>query len=134
MVDERAHKNNSAEILYEIIRMLEKENQCLKNEQVVVEMLITNDKSADEWKTVKTKSKNNTNIASPSSVSPKYHSPVNLQNRFENLIVTAVKRIEILEPQNHTPTNHHRDFEITIPSLNQEQKKVIYTAFVHLMQ
>ena len=34
-------------------------------------MLITNDKCADEWKTVKTKFKNNINIAPPSSVSPK---------------------------------------------------------------
>ena len=68
--------------------MLEKENQCLKNEiknqQAVIGMLITNDKCADEWKTVKTKSNNNTNIA---SMSPKNPSPVNLQNRFDNLIV-----------------------------------------------
>ena len=71
--------------------MLEKESQCLKNEiknqQAVIEMLITNDKSTDDWKTVKTKSKNNTNIASPSSMSPKTPLPVNLQNRFDNLIV-----------------------------------------------
>ena len=69
---ERAHKNDSAEILHERIRMLGKENQRLKNEiknqQAVIEMLITNDKCADEWKTVKTKSKNHTNIA---SMSPK---------------------------------------------------------------
>ena len=65
LADERAHKNDSAEILYEKIRMLEKENQCLKNEiknqQAVIEMLITNDKCSDEWKIVKTKAKNNTN-------------------------------------------------------------------------
>ena len=48
-------------------------------------MLITNDKCAKEWKTGKTKFKNNTNIASPSSLSPKNPSPVNLQNRFDNL-------------------------------------------------
>ena len=70
--DERAHKNDSGEILCERIRMLEKENQCLKNkiknQQAVIEMLIINDKCADEWKTVKTKSKNNTNITSLSSV------------------------------------------------------------------
>ena len=52
--------------------MLEKENQCLKNkiknQQVVTEMLITNDKCADEWKTVKSKSKNNRNITYLSSV------------------------------------------------------------------
>ena len=60
MADERAHKNDAAEILHDRIRMLEKENQCLKhkikNQQAVIEMLIANDKCADEWKTVKTKS------------------------------------------------------------------------------
>ena len=65
LADERAHKNDSAEILYEKIRILEKENQCLKNEiknqQAVIEMLITNDKCSDEWEIVKTKAKNNTN-------------------------------------------------------------------------
>ena len=84
LADERAHKNDAAEILHDRIRMLEKENQCLKNEiknqQAVIEMLITNDKCADEWKTVKTKSKNNTNIASRSTVSPKTPAPVNLKN------------------------------------------------------
>ena len=74
LADQRAHKNDSAEILYEKIRMFEKENQCLKNEiknqQTVIEMLITNDKCADEWKAVKTKSKNNTNITSMSPKNP----------------------------------------------------------------
>ena len=46
--------------------MFEEKNQCFKNEienqQVVIEMLITNDKCANGWKTVKTKFKNNTNI------------------------------------------------------------------------
>ena len=97
--------------------MLEKENQCpkneIKNQQTVIEILITNGKLVDEWKTVKTKSKNNTNIASSSSVSPKYPSPVNLQNRFDNLIVTEVNQIEIQESQDHTPTNHHKRCEIT---------------------
>ena len=71
--------------------MLEKESQCLKNEiknqQAAIEMLITNDKCIDDWKTLKTKPTNNTNIASPSSMSPKTPLPVNLQNRFDNLIV-----------------------------------------------
>ena len=48
LADEESIKNDSAEILHETIRMLEKENQGLKNEiknqQVVTEMLITNDK------------------------------------------------------------------------------------------
>ena len=77
--------------------MPEKENQCFKNEiknqQAVIEMLITNDKCAKEWTTVKTKSKNNTNIASPSSVSPKGPSPVNLRNRFDNLMVTETSAL-----------------------------------------
>ena len=98
LADERAHKNYAAQILYNRIRMPEKENQCLKNEiknqQAVIEMLITNDTcAAEEWKTVKTKSKNNTNIPSPSSVSPKDPSPVNLQNRFDNLIVTETSAL-----------------------------------------
>ena len=117
MADERAHKNDAAEVLYKKNRMLEKENQCpkneIKNQQTVIEILITNGKLVDEWKTVKTKSKNNTNIASSSSVSPKYPSPVNLQNRFDNLIVTEVNQIEIQEAQDHTPTNHHKRCEIT---------------------
>lgn len=66
----RAHKNEEAEFLYERIRMLENENQSLKNEiknqQAVIEMLIVNDKCTDEWKRVKTKSKNNANTTSPS--------------------------------------------------------------------
>ena len=93
--------------------MLEEENQCFKNEienqQVVIEMLITNDKCADGWKTVKTNFKNNTNIVSPSSVSPKNRSTVNLQN----LMVTEVNQIEIHKSQDHTPTNHHKRCAIT---------------------
>ena len=76
-------------------------------------MLITNGKCADEWKTVKTKSKNNTNIASPSTVSPKNPSPVNLKNRLDNLIVTKLNQIEINESQDHTPISHHKRCEIT---------------------
>ena len=60
-------------------------------------MLIANGKCANEWKTVKTKSKNNTNIASPSTVSPKILLPVDLKNRFDNLIVTELNQIEINE-------------------------------------
>ena len=117
LADKTAIKNDSAEILYEGIRILEKENQCLKNkiknQQAVIEMLITNNKCNDEWKTVKSKSKNNTNIESPSSVSPNNPSPVNLQTQFDNLIVTEVNQIEIHEPQDHAPTNHHKRCEIT---------------------
>ena len=94
LADERAHKNDSPEVLYERLRMLEKENQCpkkeIENQQAVIEIPITNDKCADEWKIVETKSKNNTNIA---SMSPKYPSPVYLQNQFDNLIVTEVNTI-----------------------------------------
>ena len=51
-----------------------------------------------------TKSKNNTNIASFSSVSPKNLSPENLQNRFDNLIVTEVNQVKIHESQDHKTT------------------------------
>ena len=133
LADEREHKNDEAEILYGRIRMLAKENQCLKNEikhqQAVIEMLITNEKCADEWKAVKIKSKNNTNIASPSSVSPKNPSPVNLQNRFDNLAVIEVNQIEIHEYQYHTPTNHHRCCEITNTKSKSRAEKIIYTVF-----
>ena len=62
-----------------------------------MEMLITNVKCANEWETVKIKFKNNPNLASPSSVSPKNSSPVNLQNRFDNLMVIEVNQIETHE-------------------------------------
>ena len=118
--------------------MLEKENQYLKkeikNHQAVIEMLITNDKCADKWKTVKTKSKNNTNIASLGSVSPKNVSPANLHNRSENLIVTEVNQIKIHEPQDHTPINDHKRSEITNTKPKSRAEKIIHTAFVHLMQ
>ena len=86
---------------------------AIKNQQAVIEMLITNDKCADEWKTVKTKSKDDRNIASPSTVSTKNPSSVNLKNRFDNLIVTKLNQIEINESQDHTPTNHYKRCVIT---------------------
>ena len=46
-------------------------------------------------------------------MSPKNPSPINLQNRFDNLIVTEVNQIEIHEPHDHTLTNHHKRCEIT---------------------
>ena len=67
LAHERAHKDDEAKVSYEKIKMFEKENQCLKNEiknqQAVIDMLITNYKCADKWKTEKTKSKNSINIA-----------------------------------------------------------------------
>ena len=61
---------------------------------------------------MKIKCKNNPNIASPSSVSPKNSTPVNLQNRFDNLMVTEVNQIETHESQDHAPTNHHKRCKI----------------------
>ena len=46
-------------------------------------------------------------------MSPKNLSPVNLQNQFDNLIVTEVSQVKIHELQDHTPTNHHKRCEIT---------------------
>ena len=76
-------------------------------------MLIINYKCVNEWKTMNIKSKNNTKTLSLSSVLPKNPSPVNLQNRFDHLIVTEVDQIEIQESQDHTTTNHHTRCEIT---------------------
>ena len=127
MLDERAIKNDSAKVSYENIRMLQKKNQFLKNkiknQQAVIEMLITNDKHTNESKTVKTKSRNNTNIASPSSVSPKNPSPLNLQNGFDNLTVTKVNQIETHEPQDHTLTSHNKRYGIanTKPKVRVEK-------------
>ena len=73
ITEERIHKRGKAETLYEKITILEKENQCLKNEvknkQAVIEMLITGDKCRNEWKVVKKdKSKKNTNKTSAYSI------------------------------------------------------------------
>ena len=46
-------------------------------------------------------------------MAPKYSSPVNLKNLFDNLIVTELNQTEINESQDHTPTNHHKRCEIT---------------------
>ena len=47
-IEERVHKSDKSEIIYEKIAILGKENQSLKNEvknqQAVIEMLITGDK------------------------------------------------------------------------------------------
>ena len=72
--------------------ILEKENRRLqnevKNQQAVIEMLITGDKSRNEWKVVKNdKGKKKTNKTSDYSMPFKVPSPVNLQNRFSSLMV-----------------------------------------------
>ena len=82
ITEERIHKRNEAEILYEKITILEKENQCLKNEfknqQAVIEMLITGGKCRNEWKILKNdKSKKNTSKNSAYSIPSKVPSPVN---------------------------------------------------------
>ena len=46
-------------------------------------------------------------------MSPKSPLPVNLQNLFDNLIVSEVNQIEIHESQDHTSTNHHKRCETT---------------------
>ena len=56
-------------------------------------------------------------------MSSKNHFPVNLQNRFDNLIVTEVDQIEIHEPQDHTPTNHHKRYEMTNTQSKSRAKK-----------
>ena len=80
---------------------------------------------------MKTKSKNNTNIASPSTVSPKNPLPVNLKNRFDNLLVTKLNEIEINESQDDTPTNHHKRCEITNTKSKSRAEKN-YSHSIHL--
>ena len=67
--------------------ILEKENRRLqnevKNQQAVIEMLITGDRSRNEWKVVK----NDTNKTSDYSMPFKGPSTVNLQNLFSSLMV-----------------------------------------------
>ena len=46
-----------------------------------------------------------------------------MQNRFDNIIVTEVNQIEIHEPQDHTPTNHHKHCEITNTKSKSRAKK-----------
>ena len=82
ITEESNHKRNEAEILYEKITILEKENQCLKNEvknqQAAIEMLITGDKCRNEWKVTKNdKSKKKNNKTSAYSIPSKVPSPVN---------------------------------------------------------
>ena len=67
----------------------------VKNQQAVIEMLITGDKCRNEWKVVKNdKSKKNTNKTSAYSIPSKVPSPVNLQNCFSSLVVTEERSIE----------------------------------------
>lgn len=99
-----------------------------------MEMLITNDKFANEWKTMKTKFMNNTKIASSSSVSPKNPSSVNSQNRFDNLIVNDVSQIKIHGLQDRIPTNHHKRCETTNTKSKSRAQKIIHTGFVHPKQ
>ena len=80
---------------------------------------------------MKTKSKNNTKIASPSTVSPKNPLPVNLKNRFDNLIVTKLNEIEINESQDDSPTIHHKRCEIT-NSKSKSRAEKNYSHSIHL--
>ena len=83
----------------------------MKNEQVIIEMLITGYKCRNEWKVVKNdKSKKNTNKTSAFSIPSKVPSPINLQNRFSSLMVTEERSIEN-ESQVQTPTNYHQRIE-----------------------
>ena len=81
------------------ITILKTENQCLrdkvKNQQAVIEILITGDKCENEWKIVKNdKIKTNTEETSACLIPSKVPLPVNLQNWFSSLIVTEEGSIE----------------------------------------
>ena len=84
----------------------------VKNQQAVIEMIIIGGKCRKEWKVVNTdKSEKNTNKTSAYSIPSKVPSPVNLQNRFSNLMVIEERSIEN-ESQVQTPTNYHQRIEI----------------------
>ena len=68
-------------------------------------------------------------------MSLKNHFSVNFQNKFDNLIVTAVNEIELHESQDHKPTKYHKRCEIAnTKTKSRVDKKKIHTGFVHLMQ
>ena len=74
---------------------LKKKLNVLKNQQALIEMLITVDKCRNEWRVVKNdKSKKNTNKTSAYSIPSKVPSSVNLKNRFSSLMVTEERSIE----------------------------------------
>ena len=128
LAEERSHKTDEAEILYEKITIPEKENQCLiyevKNQQAVIEMLITGDKCGNEWKVVKSyKIKKNTNKTSACSMPSKVPSTVNLQNRFSSLMVTEESSTEN-ESQVKTPTNYHQRIEIQNTKSKSRAEKI----------
>ena len=82
-----------------------KELQCLKRKTSALKTLLKtnkrNDKCSDEWKTGKTKLKNNTK-----------HPLIQCYQKI--LVVIEIKQIEIHKSQDHTLNNHHKRFEITI--------------------
>ena len=124
--EEKIHKRDEAEILYEKFTILQKEKQCLKsevkNQQVVIEMLITGDRCGNEWKVVKNdKIKTNTNKTSASSIPSKVLSPVHLQNRFSSLRVTEESSIE---NESQTPTNYNQRIEIQNTKYKSRVEKI----------
>ena len=87
-------------------------------------MLITGDKCRNEWKVVKNdESKKNSKKTSAYSIPSKVPSPVNLQNRFSNLMVTEERSIEN-ESQVQTPTNYYQRIEIQNTKSKSRAEKI----------
>lgn len=105
-------ERDQSDILYENIVRLEKENECLKNEiknQKEIIKLILTDETKELWQTEKRKSVKNKNAINEKQT------PLNLQNRFENLEVRNITE----QQQNHTtPPNPY----FSIPIENTKSK------------
>ena len=102
---ERQHmkERDEADILNERIMILEKENNCLKdeikNQQFIIQM-ITKDNNGFEWKTI-TRKKSNANSQIPKPTNAP--TPTALSNRFENLTVDKDPIFETMDNHDITP-------------------------------
>ena len=103
----KLNDKGEAEILYERIVTLEKENECLKNEvrnqkEIIQTLLI--DEIKERWKTVNKRNSEFRNKFCERQTPV----PVNLQNRFQNL-----EEPSITEQHNDaTPQNSHQNIPI----------------------
>ena len=89
-----ARERDDSDILYERIALLEKENECLKNEiknhQLIIQMITSNEQNEQRMTQYKSSNYKNPNF---SYNKPSIPTPINLTNRFECLLETE-KSIE----------------------------------------
>ena len=107
LIKSKLNDRDEAEILYERIVILEKENECLKNEvrnqKEIIQTLLT-DERKERWKTVNKRNSEFRNKFYERQTSV----PVNLQNRFQNL-----EEPNITEQHNDAiPQNSHQNTPI----------------------